>query len=268
MAILGVALLLGLVGSCARSPQPSGAAEAGDGSGDVALGDGAVEPESLDGELVVFGAASLRNVFETLGERLAAEHPDLRVTYSFASSTTLADQVLAGAPADILATADSAAMDRASDAILDPLPFARNALVIVTEPGNPQDVVGISDFARSDLTVAVCAVQVPCGAAAEVVFEVAEVEPRIATYGENVTATLNLVVNGEVDAALVYQTDANSVPDDVDTIDFSESSAAVIQDMIAVTSDAGNPEAAAAFVELVMSEAGQQVLHEAGFLAP
>lgn len=224
--------------------------------------------EELTGELVVFGAASLGEVFSALGETMMQHYPDLTVTFSFASSTTLAEQVLAGAPADVLATANEAAMTKAGSVVVDPEAFASNTLVIVTAPGNPEQISGLADFADADLTLAVCAVEVPCGAASATAFEAAGVTASIDTYAENVTATLNLVITGEADAALVYKTDAVSAQQDVSTVEFPESAEAVNTNWIAELADAPNPAAAEVFLALVASDDGQQVLTEAGFSRP
>src|SRR5699024_1807356 len=63
-----------------------------------------------EGELVVFAAASLLDVFEELAEEFEAEHPGVEVTFNFAGSSELAVQINSGAPADVLATANTHTM--------------------------------------------------------------------------------------------------------------------------------------------------------------
>lgn len=228
----------------------------------------AADAPDLGGDLTVFAAASLNEVFSELGATMEEHFPSLTVTFSFASSTTLAEQLASGAPADVLATANESAMTKAGDAVVDPVSFASNTLVIVTAPDNPQGIASLADFANADLTLAVCAVEVPCGAASATAFEAGGITPSIDTYGENVTATLALVTAGEVDAALVYATDAVSAGDAVATVEFPESAEAVNTNWIALAADAPNPEAAAVFLALVQSEDGMAVLEAAGFGSP
>jgi molybdate transport system substrate-binding protein len=224
----------------------------------------------LDGTLTVFAAASLTDVFTDLGERFEADHPGLDVQFNFAGSSALATQLTQGAPADVFASANEAQMAVVTDAGLadDPQVFAANVLQIAVPAGNPAGVTGLADLARQDLTIALCAPQVPCGAAAEDVLAAAGVPAAPDTLEEDVRAALTKVELGEVDAALVYTTDVTAAGDAVEGIDVPEAERAVNDYPVAVLADAPNPQAAAAFVELVRSEEGQQALAAAGFRTP
>jgi molybdate transport system substrate-binding protein len=146
--------------------------------------------------------------------------------------------------------------------------FVRNTLEIVVPSGNPAGVTGLADFADEDLTIALCATAVPCGAAAETVFERARITPAPDTLEADVRATLSKVTLGEVDAALVYKTDVLAAGDKVEGLAFPEARVAVNDYPIAVLAEAGNPEVARAFVELVRSAEGRGVLSAAGFDLP
>jgi molybdate transport system substrate-binding protein len=224
----------------------------------------------LAGSLTVFAAASLTDVFTDLGERVEADHPGLDVQFNFAGSSALATQVTQGAPADVFASANEAQMAVVADAGLadDPRVFAANVLQIAVPAGNPAGITGLADLGREELTIAVCAPQVPCGAAAEDVFAAAGVAAAPDTLEEDVRAALTKVELGEIDAALVYTTDVTAAGDAVEGIDVPEAEQAVNEYPIAVLADAPDPEAAAAFVELVRSEEGQQALADAGFRVP
>lgn len=265
--LLAAALALALTGCSSTSPDRSDDTWPGTSPPSLQAPEWVTE-EEVAGELVVFAAASLRGVFEELGELLRTWYPNLHLTFSFASSTTLADQVASGAPADVLATANETAMTRAAGAVVNPEAFASNTLVIVTAPGNPTEIGGLTDFTNADLTLAVCAEQVPCGSAAAAAFTAAGVAPSIDTYGENVTATLNLVTSGEADAALVYRTDAQHAASSVAEVIFPEADQATTTDWIALTTDAPNPQAAQLFLDLVASSDGLAALAEAGFGEP
>ena len=150
----------------------------------------------------------------------------------------------------------------------DPTVFTENVLEIAVPKGNPGQVTGLADFAKADLTLAVCAPDVPCGAAAQQVFRAAGVTAVPDTEEEDVKAALTKVQLGEVDAALVYATDVQAAGSDVEGIPFPEAEDAVNQYPICALTTAANPEAARAFVQLVRSDAGQQALEAAGFRAP
>ncbi|MGY1630766.1 molybdate ABC transporter substrate-binding protein [Geodermatophilus sp. SYSU D01186] len=225
----------------------------------------------LGGTLTVFAAASLTDVFTELGEQLEQENPGLDVQFNFAGSSALATQLTQGAPADVFASANETQMTVVTDAGLqaeDPAVFTSNVLQIAVPEGNPAGVTGLADFGREDLTLAVCAPEVPCGAAAEDVFAAAGTTAVPDTLEEDVRAAVTKVELGEVDAALVYTTDVTAAGDAVEGLDFPEAEDAVNDYPIVTLADAPNPDAAAAFVDLVESEAGQQALTDAGFRTP
>jgi molybdate transport system substrate-binding protein len=224
--------------------------------------------DGLAGTLTVFAAASLTDVFERLGERLTADHPELDVQFNFAGSAALATQIVQGAPADVFASANEMQMTVVTDEELqadDPRVFTENALQIAVPPGNPAGITGIDDFAREELTLAICAAEVPCGAAGEQVFEAAGITAAPDTLEEDVRAALTKVELGEVDAALVYASDVASAGGAVEGIEFPEAEEAVNEYPICVLAAAPNPDAARAFVDLVLSDVGQAALEAAGF---
>ena len=225
----------------------------------------------LSGTLTVFAAASLTDVFTDLGDQLMADNPDLTVTFNFAGSSALATQLTQGAPADVFASANQTQMTVVTDAGLvadDPTVFTENVLEIAVPEGNPAGVTGIDDFADADLTLAICAADVPCGAAAEKVFESAGITAQPDTLEEDVRAALTKVELGEVDAALVYATDVQAAGNSVEGIEFPEAEDAINSYPISTLSASANPEAAQAFLDLVESDEGQQALEDAGFRAP
>ncbi|GAB3355987.1 molybdate ABC transporter substrate-binding protein [Modestobacter lapidis] len=223
------------------------------------------------GTVTVFAAASLTGVFTELGDQLAAEYEGLAVQFTFAGSATLATQVLQGAPADVFASADPAQMDRVADAGLpqgSPGVFAGNVLEIAVPAGNPGDVGGLADLADPDRTIALCAPQVPCGAAAERLFAAAGLTAAPDTLEEDVRAALTKAQLGEVDAALVYATDIRAAGGDVEGIAVPGAADVVNEYPICALAAAPNPAGAAAFVDLVRSADGRQALAAAGFRTP
>jgi len=225
----------------------------------------------LGGTVTVFAAASLTGVFTDLGHRLEHQHPGLSVRFDFAGSSALATQLTQGAPADVYASADRQQMDVVTQAGLQesaPVVFASNVLEIAVPKGNPGHVTGLADFAKPALTLAVCAPQVPCGAAAQKVFAAAHVAAKPDTEEQDVKAALTKVQLGEVDAALVYATDVQAAGGRVQGIGFPEAQDAVNSYPICVLKAAPNAAAAEAFVDLVRSPAGRKALAAAGFRTP
>ena len=239
---------------------------AGCGGADGGSADGPVT-----GTVTVFAAASLTDVFTSLGDELEQRNPGLDVQFNFAGSSQLATQITQGAPADVFASANEKQMQVVTDAGLqaaDPTIFSENVLEIAVPRGNPGHVTGLADFGKADLTIAVCAPAVPCGAAAQQVFAAAGVAAKPDTQEQDVKAALTKVSLGEVDAALVYQTDVRAAGDTVQGIEFPEAQDAVNTYPITALKAAANPAAAKAFVALVLSPTGRQALTTAGFRAP
>ena len=222
---------------------------------------------SPGGTVTVFAAASLTESFTTLGGQFETAHPGTTVVFNFAGSSALATQINQGAPADVFAAAAPANMAAVPDAV-DPTTFVRNQLVVVVAEGNPKGVTGVADLARPDLKVALCADAVPCGAAARTALEAAGARVTPVTLEQDVKAALSKVKLGEVDAALVYRTDARASADAVDAVEFPESARAVNDYPIAVLRQAANPAGARAFVDYVRSAEGVRILTAAGFQAP
>jgi len=233
--------------------------------------DGGSTDDEVTGTVTVFAAASLTDVFTDLGEQLESEHPGLDVQFNFAGSSALATQLTQGAPADVFASADTDQMDVVTNnGIVSRAPslFATNVLEIAVPAGNPGGVTGLADLADPAKTIALCAPEVPCGAAAEQVFDAAGLTPAPDTLEQDVKATLTKVQLGEVDAALVYATDVQAAGDTVQGIEFPEAEEAVNGYPICTLTDAPNPAGALAFVTLVTSGPGQEALAAAGFRAP
>jgi molybdate transport system substrate-binding protein len=250
-----VALAALLLSGCARSSAPAA-------SGDS---------HELSGTLTVLAAASLTEAFGELEERFERDHPGVDVVVGYGGSSTLAAQVVSGAPADVFAAASSTTMATVSDAGLvvgASEVFARNTLMLAVPVGDPAGIEGIADLADPGLLLALCAPEVPCGAAAVNLLQTAGIEASADTLEEDVKAVLTKVELGEVDAGLVYVTDVRAAGDRVEGIRIPDADAAATDYPIAVLRDAPNPDAARAWVHLVLSETGAAVLADEGFASP
>jgi molybdate transport system substrate-binding protein len=232
---------------------------------------GAGADTNASGSLTVLAAASLTESFTQIGKDFETAHPDVEVTFSFGGSSTLATQITSGAPADVFAAASPATMKTVTDAgdgAGTPVVFVKNQLVIAVPKGDPKGVETLADLTKPGLKVALCASQVPCGAAAQKALTAAGVKLTPVTEESDVKAALAKVKLGEVDAALVYRTDAKSATADVDGIEFPESAQAINDYPIVALKDAPNPKSAAAFVAFVQTEPELKVLADNGFQRP
>ncbi|MFJ6166896.1 molybdate ABC transporter substrate-binding protein [Micromonospora orduensis] len=244
-------------------------ATAGCGDGPGPAGAGA--DDRVTGTVTVFAAASLTESFTRIGRDFEAANPGTTVTLNLAGSSALANQINQGAPADVFASAaprNMTTVTEAGNADGAPSVFARNQLVIAVPRGNPAGVTGLGDLTRPGVKVALCADQVPCGAAARSALAAAGVTLTPVTLEQDVRGALAKVKLGEVDAALVYRTDARAASADVTGIEFPESARAVNDYLIVAVKDAPNRAGARAFVAYVRSAPAQAVLAGAGFQAP
>ncbi|WP_063127740.1 molybdate ABC transporter substrate-binding protein [Nocardia fusca] len=251
-----VAVLMTVLAGCAGQ-------DSGDGSGGSGNG--------ITGTVTVFAAASLTETFTTLGEQFEQTHPGVDVVFGFGGSSALAEQIGQGAPADVFASAAPRNMEQvieSGDITAGPVTFVSNRLEIAVPAGNPGSISGLADFGRPGPRIALCAEQVPCGAAADKVFAAAGVTPRPDTREPDVKAVLTKVTLGEVDAALVYRTDVRAAGDEITGIEFPESAQAINDYPIAPVAQAPNPAAAAAFVAFVLSPQARTVFTTAGFDTP
>ncbi|MFG1827684.1 molybdate ABC transporter substrate-binding protein [Microbispora bryophytorum] len=242
----------------------------GCGSGEPATSSTSTSAAAGAKEVNVFAAASLTETFTELGKTFEAAHSGVTVKFNFGSSATLAQQIVQGAPADVFAAASPATMKTVTDAspASGPTTFARNKLEIAVPKDNPAKVAELKDLTDPRVKVALCAEQVPCGAAAVKALDAAGLKVTPVTLEQDVKATLTKVELGEVDAALVYTTDVIAASGKVQGIAFPEAGKAINDYPIATLAKAPAGDLAEQFVDLVLSRQGKDVLTKAGFEAP
>ncbi|WP_371478460.1 molybdate ABC transporter substrate-binding protein [Kitasatospora sp. NBC_00315] len=225
----------------------------------------------LSGEVNVFAAASLTGSFTELGKKFEAAYPGVKVKFNFGGSSALAQSINSGAPADVFAAASPATMKTVSDAggvEGTAKNFVSNTLIIAVPKGNPKNVTSLKDLTAPGAKVALCAKEVPCGAAALTALKAAGVDLTPVTLEQDVKGALTKVELGEVDASLVYRTDVKADAAKIDGVEFPEAAKAVNEYPIAALAKAPNKDGAAAFVAYIQSADAQQVLTAAGFQAP
>jgi len=227
-------------------------------------------PSSSTGTITVFAAASLMQTFTQLGKQFEAAHKGDTVKFSFGPSSGLATEITSGAPADVFASASPATMDvvvKAGDAA-SPQNFAKNVMEVAVPPNNPANVTSVTDLAKSSVKVALCQPQVPCGAVAAEVFKNANITVKPVTLEADVDSVVTQVETGNVDAGMVYVTNVLSAGSKLKGITIPANVNASTLYPIATISSSKHKSEAQAFVNYVLSPAGQQVLTAAGFQKP
>lgn len=229
--------------------------------------DGAV----VDTEITVLAAASLTETFTALADEFESEHPGVTVRLAFDSSATLAGQAVEGAPADVLATADAKTMQAAVDGGAvpgGPPTFATNLMTLVVPADNPAGVASFADLDDPGVDYVMCVETAPCGAVGAALLAANQVATDPASLETDVKAVLAKVISDEADAGLVYLTDATAAADGVRTIAIPEAETQLLKYPIGVLDQASEPGLAQEFVDLVLSDAGREILRQAGFGGP
>jgi molybdate transport system substrate-binding protein len=226
-------------------------------------------------DLVVFAAASLTEPFTVLGHLLEQRLPGVRVSFAFAGSPQLAEQIVQGARADVFASADErwmAYLQRRGALSGAPRVFAKNRLVVVVPRANPAKIESLAGLARPGVKLVLAADAVPAGRYARLALAKLGRAPgmgpdftrralgNVVSEEENVKLVLAKVRLGEADAGIVYRSDVpRSAPGQITVLDIPDRYNVLARYPIAVVRG-GDTEAAARFVALVLSPAGQQVL--------
>ena len=221
-------------------------------------------------EVLVSAASSLTDAFREIEAAFEEAAPEVDVVLNLGGSPLLREQILAGAPAAVFASADPGIMRQAAEAggLDGPFRvFARSRLAIAAPKGNPAGVESLDDLAREPLLVGLCAEGVPCGYLARRALAGAGVTPRVDTEEPNVRALLTKVAEAELDAAIVYATDITA-GGGVEGIPIPDEYNVSVEYPIAVLKGASDPDAAERFVSFVLSAAGRRILERHGFSPP
>lgn len=226
-------------------------------------------------DLVVSAASSLTNAFQNVAKAYEGQHPGTHVVLNFGSSDTLLRQIANGAPADVFASADQVAMDRAQSqgaiTASSRVDFAANQLVLIVPTGGAK-ITALSDLTGASFKRIAWGdpASVPVGRYTQGVLDRAGLTPRLqgkAVLAANVRQCLDYVVRGEVDAGFVYATDAAIARGKVD-VALRIPSTTPITYPIAVVAQSKHADEARDFIAFVRSTQGRQLLADAGFLAP
>lgn len=243
----------------------------------------ATPPASPPGTLTVMAAASLTAAFQEIGQVFESQHAGVKVEFNFSGSQQLAQQIVQGAPADVFASANQAQMEAVvKSGQVDqtaPKVFVKNRLVVIYPNANPGKITKLQDLAKPGLKIDLAARAVPVGqyaldylgkASQDASFGAAyqaQVIKNVVSYEENVKAVLTKVSLGEADAGIVYTTDAAAAPaGTVEQLAIPDAFNVIASYPIAVIKTSKAPDLAKAFVDLVLSSTGQDILKKYGFI--
>jgi molybdate transport system substrate-binding protein len=247
-------------------------AACGGGSGSASRADPGSAADGAATTLRVFAAASLTDAMADLEEAFEVDNPSVDVVVDLAGSASLRAQILEGAPADVVATANVEIMDdlvAAGVVTGRPVRFATNRLVLVVAPGNPAGVEALDDLTDASLFVGLCAAEVPCGDLADAALGAAGLVVEPDTREPDVRSLLAKVRSGELDAGLVYATDASAAADaGVEAIELPAGLPVTTDYPAAVLTTAAEPRLAAAFTTFLVDGPGREILAANGFGRP
>ncbi len=227
-------------------------------------------------DLVVSAAPSLTNAFKTLAQQYETQHPETRVVLNFGASDVLMQQIVKGAPADVFASADQEAMDKAvAEKVIKAesrRDFVANQLVLIVPTTGTVPVHALADLTKPEVKRVAIGnpASVPVGRYAKHALEAAKLWEPVsakAVLAQNVRQALDYVARGEVEAGLVFATDAAIAADKVKVAQPVPLNVPLTYP-IAITAGTKQPQQAADFVTFVLSPAGQAILAKYGFLKP
>jgi molybdate transport system substrate-binding protein len=242
----------------------------------------AAEGPRIQGELMIFAAASLTDAFKEMAARIEQANPGTKLTFNFAGSPTLRTQLAQGARADVFASADEPNMNGAEkDGTIsgEPRTFARNLLVVVVPANNPAGINTLQDLAKPKIKLVLTNKDVPVGNYARQALTKMSQGPvfgndfstrvlaNLVSEETNVKLVVSKVHLGEADAGMVYSTDVTpAVRSAVKVIDISPEFNVMAKYPIAVVQGTRNHAGARAFIAYVLSPTGQAILARHGFL--
>ena len=226
-------------------------------------------------EIVVSAAISLKNALTEIGALYEKSHPGSKVSFNFGASGDLLRQIQGGAPVAVFASAAQKDMDALEQAGLlisgSRVNLVENVVVLVQPTQTAVKVAGFSDLAKPEVKKLAIGnpKTVPAGRYATDVFnhyKIADAIKDKLVLAENVRQVLDYVARGEVEAGVVYQTDARTRAQEVQVVVAAppESHKPVVYP-IALVKGAANETLAKEFAALVLSGQGQEVLQKYGF---
>jgi molybdate transport system substrate-binding protein len=281
--VILILILSQLMVACAQ--QPAGAAQllSASQSKTQAHRAAATSTSAKSVDLNVFAAASLTEPFGEIGKLFESSHPGVHVVLNFAGSQQLAQQINQGAPADVFASANQAQMKavvQAGEIVSGTQQtFVKNRLVVIFPKNNPAGLKQLKDLANPGLKLVFAAKDVPVGQYSLEFLTKAITDPpfgpayqaavlkNVVSYEDNVKAVLAKVALGEADAGIVYTSDISGEDANmVGRLDIPDTLNVIATYPIAMIKTSQHLQLAQAFIDLVLSSEGQDILAKNNFI--
>ncbi|WP_299094196.1 molybdate ABC transporter substrate-binding protein [uncultured Metabacillus sp.] len=224
-------------------------------------------------EITVSAAASLTDALNEIKTTFEEEHPNIEVTYNFGSSGTLQQQIIQGAPADLFF---SAAKDKFDELVnkgyidqKNGVDLVGNKIVLVTPKESKNGIESFSDLNDKAQKIAIGTPEtVPAGKYAKEMLEnIGEWEgvKNKMVYAKDVRQVLTYVETGNVDAGIVYNTDA-LISSKINVLATAEEGTHTpIIYPLGIINESKNLEEAKAFFDYMQSDKALTILEEYGF---
>jgi len=242
----------------------------------------AASPESKSNTLYIFSAAGMTGPVTEIAHQFEVENPGVSAIINFDSTTSLKNQISAGAPADIFISADPKILKNLSDnGLIDTgsiIPVASTCLSLIVPTSNPAGITDLTDINQSGLQLLVGSPDIPIGKYTAVMLQkitedpnlgipfTKAVEKNIVSYETTVAYLVSRIILGEADAGISYQSDISEesknaiivipIPDQYNVI--APFSAGIVSD------SAYNPNAEA-FMTYLQDDFARSVLTKYGF---
>jgi molybdate transport system substrate-binding protein len=229
--------------------------------------------------ITVFAPSALTEAIKQLGADFEAKQGDVKVQFEVGHTPTQRTQIEQGATPDVILAAGRNDIDAlAEQSLIAPeqvKPLARNQLIIVVPPDNPANITTVEDLARPGVRLLIAEPDLPVGMATQKLLENLNgaVAPdfkekalaNVVSRELGVKPIVSKIALGEADAGIVYLTDATAAPE-LTTLAIPKESNVTVAFVVAPLAGSANPEMAKAFVDYVLSDEAQALLHAQGFL--
>ena len=225
--------------------------------------------------LNISAAMSLTDALKEINSLYMQEKPNVTITPNFASAGTLQKQIENGAPADVFFSAAAAQMDalQKQGLILDDTRknILTNTLVLVVPSDSTLGITSFKDLAGDKVKQIAIGdpKSVPCGTYAQQTFDEFGITDQLQSkliLGSDVRQILTYVESGNVDAGIVWTTEAKTstkvkvvaiAPDDIN---------AKVVYPVAVIKASKNPDAAKDYENFLFSQQAKEIFEKYGFI--
>ncbi|QFK71851.1 molybdate ABC transporter substrate-binding protein [Pradoshia sp. D12] len=182
----------------------------------VACSEQEVKEEKV--ELRISAAASLQDALRDIQAVFEKENPEMNITYNFAGSGVLQQQIMQGAPVDLFLSSSEDKFESLITAEMiadgEHINLLENELVLIApSPNETNKISGFEDLMNGTIDKIAIGIpeSVPAGKYAKETLEVLEIWDEVESkliLAKDVRQVLSYVETGNVDAGIVYKTDA------------------------------------------------------------